>query len=210
MGLTPRPPKALEAWLGPRLHLALGLLGGPWRLVADVACDHARLGLAALASGQAERLVASDLAAPPLAAGAQAAWAMASRPDAVGAAWREALGLAAPPEPPAAWPDRTGQGLSLGRARWLVAPGLRHLSQAGPEAIALCGVGGGLAIRLLGQAQAQWGLDGVRRVVVMPHLDAPELLAWAKEQGWRLAGEGTARQKGRLYQAFAWDLEEAR
>lgn len=203
---TARPPKALEAWLGPRLHLALRLLGGPWSLVADVACDHARLGLGALASGQAEAVLASDLAAPPLAAGAQATWAMASRDDAVGEAWRAALGLSTPPELPSAWPDRTGQRLSLGRVRWLVGPGLGHLAQEAPEAIALCGVGGGLARRLFAEAQAQWALAGVRRVVVMPHLDGPELLAWAQAQGWALVGEGSALQKGRRYQAYAWDL----
>lgn len=205
------PPQrvlGVAEWLGPRLGLALELLGGPWGLVADVACDHARLGLGALASGQARAVLASDLAAEPLAAGAQRAFEMVAREDAVGAAWRGVLGLPEAPTAPAVWPSRQGDALELGTLRWRVVPGLGHLKGQGVEALAMCGIGAQLAVRLLEAAQREGALDGLRRVVLLPHWSTEEPLAWAARHGWRLAGQGEVRVKGRRYPGLAFDAPE--
>lgn len=196
--------RGVAEWLGPRLGMAMDLVGGPWPVVADVACDHARLSLALLASGRAERVLASDVAPEALAQGIRRIHAMLLREDAVGAAWQAVLGLSGPPSLPEPWPTKVGEQVAWGPLRWRVASGLGHLAPEGVQAIALCGIGGKLAVRLLNQGLKDWGLAGVQRVVVLPHRDPLDVLAWGEASGWALVDRAEVLSKGRRYQGFAF------
>jgi len=142
------------------------LLGGA-RVVADVGCDHGRLGCALLQRGAIERCIAIDISPASLERTAKLA-------ETVGVSERMDLRL---------------------------GDGLRPLRAGEADAVAILGIGGSLAARILGAAETPFA--GARLCVLQPMRGAEEIRRFLYERNCFVLDDRVVLDGGRYYQVFS-------
>lgn len=89
------------------------------------------------------------------------------------------------------------------RVELVLGNGLEPVAARAFDAVAMAGIGGALAVRIL--VRAGDALTAAKRLVVQPNTEPEAVRAWAYESGWHLADERLVEERGRTYAVLAFE-----
>lgn len=97
--------------------------------------------------------------------------------------------------------NRAAAGLEA-RVELRLGDGLSPLAVGEGEALAMAGIGGRLAVRILEAAPEK--VAGFRQLILQPNQEADALRAWARRHGWHLVAETMVEEQGLFFPVLKW------
>lgn len=97
--------------------------------------------------------------------------------------------------------NRAAAGVEA-RVQLRLGDGLGPLAAGEGEALAIAGIGGRLAVRILEAHPDR--LAGFRQLIVQPNQEADVLRHWARHAGWHLVAETMVEERGRFFPVLKW------
>lgn len=88
------------------------------------------------------------------------------------------------------------------RVEFRLGDGLAAMSAGEGEALAIAGMGGRLAVRILEAAPAKTA--SFRQLLVQPNQEADAVRSWALRSGWHLVAEDMVEERGLFFPVLKW------